>query len=44
MAESSKDVYPAKSRRKQLAEASDLLHVNSRHQRHGNRKESSSLG
>ena len=44
MAESSKDVCPAKSRRKQLAETSDLLHANSRHPRHRNRKQSSSLG
>jgi len=44
MAESSKDVCPAKSRRKQLAEASDLLHANSRHQRHPISKKNSSLG
>jgi hypothetical protein len=45
MAESSKDVCPAKSvRRKQLEKASDLLHTNCRHPRHRISKQSSSLG
>jgi hypothetical protein len=44
MAESFKDGCPAKSRRKQLAEASDLLHANCRHSRHRIGKPSFSLG
>ncbi len=45
MAESSKEGCPAKSvRRKELAEASDLLHANCRHPRHWLGKPSSSLG
>ena len=45
MAESSKDVCPAKSaRRKQLAKASDLLHANYRHPLHRISKPRSSLG
>ena len=45
MAESSKEGCPAKSvRRKELAEASDLLHANCRHPRHRISKQSSSRG